>query len=766
MKNGSYRLIYKTLAFLLCVVTILTTLAGGAMVVALALGGSAKTEEAFLEQYLSGLLAEDARKIQYVYCQETESTLPVETLMDYWGWPAEHRVRQTENGKSDVYPGLYLGESNLRYTIQDLNGKILAGNYEGTETLAKYQGTGSGEHLQMIRGRLLDLERNYNLAGWYYIDETEPTAAETDDADAAEPTEAGAADAAEPREAGAADATEPMADEAADTTEATAAAEQEGDWNPYVQAWYWEGSDREFTVTVYLLKDLSYEDDSYAAAVPVLRTLYAHRGLAVWLLMGGLLGTVLLLVYLCAGAGRRAGTSELCLSFPDKIPLDVFMVLTLGIQAGLGYLGAKILATTEFSSLLGIDNGWVVNLGYGLAAIGVLGAVIAALGLGLVLSVVTRCKYGKGYWWRRSVLGWCLRWCLRGLRSLYGLLPVIWRWLLLGLALWILNWIAALSVYDGEGLIILGTLVFLGMTAYGAWAMGRLQKQAAKLASGDFTGETPRHMHGVFRRISRDMGAVGQGAAIAVENQMKSERLKTELITNVSHDIKTPLTSIVNYVDLLQKPHSPEQEREYLEVLDRQSKRMKKLIEDLVEMSKASTGNIPAYLTPTNLVEIANQALAEYDGKLKLAGLTPELTVLGKDGRPKAPEAAVTVMADGRLLWRVLDNLLGNAVKYALPGTRLYVDIVEYEKSVMLSVKNVSRERLNISADELMERFVRGDASRSTEGSGLGLNIAKSLMELQKGKLNLVVDGDLFKAVLLYSPMEGAAEAPAEPQEA
>ena len=239
---------------------------------------------------------------------------------------------------------------------------------------------------------------------------------------------------------------------------------------------------------------------------------------------------------------------------------------------------------------------------------------------------------------------------------------------------------------------------------------------------------------------------------------MKSERLKTELITNVSHDIKTPLTSIVNYVDLLQKPHTPEEETEYLAVLDRQSKRMKKLIEDLVEMSKASTGNIPAYLAPTDLVEITNQALAEYDGKLKLAGLTPEVTVLGRDGKPKAPEAAVTVMADGRLLWRVLDNLLGNAVKYAMPGTRLYVDIAEYERSVMLSVKNISKNRLNISADELMERFVRGDASRSTEGSGLGLNIAKSLMELQKGKLNLIVDGDLFKAVLLYDPMPQDAE--------
>lgn len=236
---------------------------------------------------------------------------------------------------------------------------------------------------------------------------------------------------------------------------------------------------------------------------------------------------------------------------------------------------------------------------------------------------------------------------------------------------------------------------------------------------------------------------------MAVERQLKSERMKTELITNVSHDIKTPLTSIVNYVDLLQKPHTPAEGEQYLEVLARQSQRLKKLTEDLVEMSKASSGSIPVNLAPVNVVELVNQALAEYEEKLQRANLPVVLT---------APQPEILVSADGRLFWRVMDNLLGNCVKYAQPGTRVYVDVVKYEKKVMISVKNISQAELNLPAEELMERFVRGDSARNTEGSGLGLNIAKTLMSLQKGKLNLVIDGDLFKAVLLFNCLSPTPE--------
>ena len=248
-----------------------------------------------------------------------------------------------------------------------------------------------------------------------------------------------------------------------------------------------------------------------------------------------------------------------------------------------------------------------------------------------------------------------------------------------------------------------------------------------------------------FRRHGENLNSIADGMAIAVEQRIKSERLKTELITNVSHDIKTPLTSIVNYVDLLQRPElSQETRAEYLGVLARQSQRLKKLTEDLVEASKASTGSISVALVPTDLAELVNQAAAEYSERLKAGRLEPVIRFSGED---------LTVLADGRLLWRVLDNLLGNVCKYALAGTRVYLDAEPAGDSVRLCVKNISRDPLNVSAEELLERFVRGDRARSSEGSGLGLSIARSLTELQKGSFSLAVDGDLFKAeILLRKP--------------
>ena len=228
---------------------------------------------------------------------------------------------------------------------------------------------------------------------------------------------------------------------------------------------------------------------------------------------------------------------------------------------------------------------------------------------------------------------------------------------------------------------------------------------------------------------------------VAAQKQLKSERMKTELITNVSHDIKTPLTSIINYVDLLQKPHTEAEQEQYLEVLSRQSLRLKKLIDDLMEMSKASTGNMTVDIAKLDAVESVNQALGEFADKLDKVQLIPVF---------RHTEESIPMMADGRLVWRVMSNLLSNAVKYAMPGTRLYIDLMRLEGKVVISIKNISRDELNIDADELMERFVRGDDSRNTEGSGLGLNIAKSLMELQKGQLQLLVDGDLFKVTLIF----------------
>ena len=262
----------------------------------------------------------------------------------------------------------------------------------------------------------------------------------------------------------------------------------------------------------------------------------------------------------------------------------------------------------------------------------------------------------------------------------------------------------------------------------------------AALAAGDLEAQLDTEkMFADVKRHAEDLNAIGVGMNKAVEQRMKSERLKTELITNVSHDIKTPLTSIVNYVDLLKKEDLPPAASEYLSVLDRQSHRLKKLTEDLVEASKASTGNMAVTLEPIVVNEIIHQAVGDYDEKLAAGRLEVILNTY---------EGNLMALADGRLLWRVLDNLLSNVCKYALAGTRVYIDLSGRDGRVYLSIKNISRDPLNISADELMERFVRGDTSRHTEGSGLGLNIARSLMDLMGGAFSLSVDGDLFKAEL------------------
>jgi signal transduction histidine kinase len=241
-----------------------------------------------------------------------------------------------------------------------------------------------------------------------------------------------------------------------------------------------------------------------------------------------------------------------------------------------------------------------------------------------------------------------------------------------------------------------------------------------------------------LRQLGEEVNRLSESIAVAVEKQMQSERFKAELITNVSHDLKTPLTSIINYIDLLKSTNITDPTAlEYLDVLDRKSQRLKKLTEDLVEASKASTGAMKVEKTPLDFGQLVTQALGEYDEKLQNAKLTPVYT---------PSQEPYMVLADGRHLWRVLDNLLNNCVKYAMPGTRVYLNLTAQEEGVTLTVKNVSAQPLDLTAEELMERFVRGDSSRTTEGSGLGLNIAQNLVELQGGSFHLAVDGDLFKA--------------------
>ena len=314
---------------------------------------------------------------------------------------------------------------------------------------------------------------------------------------------------------------------------------------------------------------------------------------------------------------------------------------------------------------------------------------------------------------------------------------------------------------DGETVgmfLILGldllTLLFL---TYCVYAYFELHKVVRKMETGDFSpAEHTVPLAGDFGRFDRSLNEITDRVGEIVAKQTKAEHLRTELITNVSHDLKTPLTSIVNYVDLLSRePMQTDTAAEYLEVLQRQAARLKKLTIDLVDASKASTGNLTVELVPMDIRVLLSQLSGEYEEQLAARSLTL---------MPNLPDEAVMILADGRQLWRVFDNLLNNACKYALTGTRVYLDVRTDGSYVEIIIKNISALPLNISPDALMERFVRGDASRHTEGSGLGLSIAKDLTVLQNGVLDLQTDGDLFKAILRF-PIYYAPEEPAEPAE-
>lgn len=346
--------------------------------------------------------------------------------------------------------------------------------------------------------------------------------------------------------------------------------------------------------------------------------------------------------------------------------------------------------------------------------------------------VLGRVKSVCGYIWR-------------SLCKMASSMSIMWTGMLWGGCIIAAFWIVGVVSGSFEvGVFV--TLLAIGSLVGLAWVLSQLSRliEGAKhLSEGDLSYKIDTaHLHGPFRRNADMLNRISSGCAVEVERRMKSEHLKTELLTNVSHDIKTPLTSIINYVDLLKKTDpQPKEAREYADVLERQSNRLKKLLEDLIEASKASTGNITVELAPTDAAELLRQAVGEYSERLTAQSLETVLRIGGE---------SCTITADGRLLWRVFDNLLGNVVKYAMPGTRVYLDLTEQGGQSSIVVKNISREALNIDTDELMERFVRGDASRATEGSGLGLSIARSLTECMGGRFELSVDGDLFKVTLRF----------------
>lgn len=524
----------------------------------------------------------------------------------------------------------------------------------------------------------------------------------------------------------------------------------------YTAYMYWEN------VTEFI-RDILIKGPGYSELTQA-ESLYAQQILGLvydwsnwWLpmVLVGAVGTLACLVFVFVSAGRRKGSEGASLNVADRLPLDLYAAICWAAVFGL------LLAVVAVADTM-IDNTWPFLVTRNGVMFVVTVAICAYTGILIALapflSFATRLKVGGGIWWRNTLICWVCRLCWRVIKWCCGLVKRFFGWIwymlrkipvvpgaaLIAFIVIFVNFLLFVwmrgSYYSTAPIffMFLFDLVIFIAICFGAWQMKSLKAAGERMARGEIDEKIDtQHMYWEFKGHAENLNSIGDGMAAAVEQRMKSERLKTELITNVSHDIKTPLTSIVNYVDLLQKPHTPEQESEYLEVLDRQSKRLKKLTEDLVEASKASTGNMNVNIVRTNTREIIEQSLAEYGRRMEQGNLTVIVNI---------PDEPPHAMADGRLLWRVLDNLFNNVVKYALPGTRVYITSELDGGEAVISVKNISRDPLNISAEELMERFVRGDASRHTEGSGLGLNIAQSLVNLMHGKFSLSVDGDLFKA--------------------
>lgn len=432
------------------------------------------------------------------------------------------------------------------------------------------------------------------------------------------------------------------------------------------------------------------------------------------------------LIYEFTAAGHVRGKPGITLGLLDGIPYDLVSFLYLILDFSLFAILVSMLP--QYGSFV-YQISWLIM-------------IMMVLSLGIYGWLMTTARRVKAGGWYRNTLCWKFgTWIRRVLR----MIPAVPMASFAAFVWLIIQWgiCDSAGYYSGiAGWMALAAPVLAAGFVYCVWACRRLREASRRLAAGEldyaFSEQDRKMMIGPFRRWAEYQEQVAEGMQKAIDQQMKSERLKAELITNVSHDIKTPLTSIINYVDLLQKEHTDEQEKEYITVLERQSQRLKKLTEDVVEASKASTGNISVHREKTSVKEILDQAYAEYEEKLTAAGLTVITNVR---------DTPLYADTDGRLLWRILRNLLSNCAKYALEGTRVYIDAAqEGEERIEITVKNTSADPLNISSEELMERFVRGDSSRHTEGSGLGLNIAKSLTELLDGSFEVIIDGDLFKA--------------------
>ena len=486
-----------------------------------------------------------------------------------------------------------------------------------------------------------------------------------------------------------------------------------------------------------LLENADFTSDSSRSIIGfAVNAAYALLGWVYVIIAVSAVASVVCFVFLMRLSGRGED-GELRSGWASRIPFDLLLCAAVTAAVGIVAFAA--------------DYSYYGSLFSALLLLILACVVCVVIFTGVCMSFAARVK--NGGWWRNTVVYrvvrfvWrCLKAVWSAVRAFFASLPLIWRTVLLVAVICLAEIIAMASAYSVDGLVgfwFIEKLLLVPALFYAVIMLRRLKKGGEALAAGDLSYQVDTNrMLWEFKKSGDDLNSIGLGMTRAVEERLKSERFKTELITNVSHDIKTPLTSLINYSDLISKePADSPKIKEYSEVLLRQSERLKKLIDDLVEASKANTGNLEVLLAPCEVGVLLEQAAGEYGRRLEECSL--ELVV-------KQPETPIRIMADGRRLWRVFDNLMNNICKYSQSGTRVYLSIEVKGDEAVISFKNTSKYPLDISPDELMERFVRGDRSRSTEGSGLGLSIARSLTELQRGTLELTVDGDLFKAVLSF----------------
>lgn len=449
------------------------------------------------------------------------------------------------------------------------------------------------------------------------------------------------------------------------------------------------------------------------------------------------------IVWLTVIAGRRTEDGELHLNSFDKWKTELAAIFSIGIWAlgimmtvGIGVWGNGFSGNNY-------NTDYVANSIPYLIAAAVVAVFTCSMFLIGYLSLVRRIKGGT--LWKNSLLRAIGKFVLKVIENL----PNIWKVVLFFGAFVFVHWVVLIMAVSYMGgrlyvpiLLVTEAAVFVLLVRQ-AIGKEKIKQGIKRIAGGELNHKIAEdNLFGDQKEIAEAINHIGEGLDAAVEKSIKSERLKTDLITNVSHDIKTPLTSIINYVELLKQENFEDTKiQRYIEVLEQKALRLKTLTEDVVEASKVSSGNITLEYMNINLVEMIQQTSGEFEEKFAVRDLKEVLTL---------PEEEALICVDGRRTWRILENIYNNAAKYAMPGSRVYGDLKVMQGAVVFSLKNISEQPLNISADELTERFIRGDISRSTEGSGLGLSIAKTLTEMQKGTFELYLDGDLFKVTIAF----------------